>query len=129
MTNRMPKDRVTEQLRQKIKRQFPWVREIEEAEASLCALSFQSATHPDRHVWIDTDLDGIGLDLEDWQLDDDEDDAIARVKAPSLSAAADIVGIWLSGAKLSEWYKNINQEYLIMEPLKPIHWTTDKMVA
>lgn len=129
MTQAMPKDRVTEQLRKKIKSQFPWVRETEEAEASLCALSFQSTTHPERHVWIDTDLDGIGLDLEDWQSNDDADDAVARVKATSVNTAADIVGVWLSGARLSEWYTNINQEYLVMQAIKPFRYSTSKMVA
>ena len=125
----MPKDRITEQLRQKIKRQFPWARETEEAEASLCALSLQSTTHPERHVWIDTDLDGIGLDLEDWQLDDEGDDTIARVKAESIKAAINIVGVWLSGANLPDWYTNINQEYLAMQPLKPIQWEVNRAIA
>jgi len=129
MTQVMPKDRVTEQLRKKIKGQFAWVRETEEAETSLCALSFQSTTHPERHVWIDTDLDGIGLDLEDWQRNDDGDDAVARVKATSINAAADIVGVWLSGARLSEWYTNINQAYMVMQAVKPFRYSTSKMVA
>jgi len=98
--------------------QLALVRETDEAEASLCALSFQSLTVPSRHVWIDTDLHevGIGLDLEDWQRDDEWDDAVARVKASSALDAVEVVGIWLSGARLSDWYTNINQEYGLMQP-------------
>lgn len=117
MVSASPKNSVTLELRQMIG-QLPLVRETDEAEASLSALSFQSLTHPNRHVWIDTDLDGIGIgiDLEDWRRNDDWDDAVAHVKANSNLDAVEIVGIWLSGAKLSDWYSNVNQEYKLMEP-------------
>ncbi len=116
-----PKNDVAEQLRQMMN-QLPMIRETDEADASLCALSFQSRLVPTRHIWIETDLDGIGigLDLEDWQRDDDGDDAVARVKAHSALDTVEIVGIWLSGARLSDWYTNINQEYQPMQPRKMI---------
>ena len=116
-----PKNDEAEQQRQMIN-QLPMIRETDEAEASLCALSFQSLLVPTRHVWIETDFDGvgIGLDLEDWQRNDDGDDAVARVKARSTPDTVEIVGIWLSGARLSDWYTNVNQEYKPMEPRKMI---------
>lgn len=116
-----PKNDVAEQLRQMMN-QLPMIRETDEAEASLCALSFQSRLVPTRHVWIETDFDGIGigLDLEDWQRNDDGDDAVARVRAASALDTVEIVGIWLSGARLSDWYTNVNQEYKPMKPKKMI---------
>ena len=51
---------------------------------------------------------------------DDGDDAVARVKARSTPDTVEIVGIWLSGARLSDWYTNVNQEYKPMEPRKVI---------
>lgn len=110
-----------EKLRSRIQK-YPFVQETDEAEASLCALSLQSQTHPERHIWIDTDMDeiSIGMDLEDWQLDDDIDDAVARVSVDSLDEAVEIISVWFSGAELSDWYTNVNQDYQPMQPKKII---------
>lgn len=122
MTNVTPKDTLTEELRRRVVAELNWVQETDEAEASLCALSLQSTLHPHRHIWIDTDMDGIALDLEDRRLDDAWDDAVARVKALSVQSAVEIVGIWLSGATLPEWFTGINQEYQPMHAIRPIHF-------
>ena len=105
------KNNVTEQLRQMIGHKAPGARETDDAEASLTTLSFQSDIHPERHVWIDTDLEGIGLDLEDWNIEAEWDNAVARVKAQSLAEVVEITQLWLSGANLDDYYTGLNKEY------------------
>ena len=109
----MLKDKITEKLRQLIINQIPMVQETDDAEALLTALSFQSKLYPTRHVWVDTNLDGIiAIDLEDWGIEDEWDNAVARVKMNSLMEVVEIMQLWLSGADLSNWYEGLNQEYL-----------------
>ncbi len=126
MTNVALKDNLTANLRNQISAKLPWTQETDEAEASLCALSLQSTIHPNRHVWLDTDMDGITLDLEDRQLadtwDDTWDDAVAHVKVTSIASAIEVIGIWLSGATLSEWFTGINQEYRPIQAIRPIRF-------
>lgn len=116
------KDTLTEELRSRIAAELLWVRETDEAEASLSTLSLQSTLHPHRHSWIDTDMDGIAIDLEDRLLDDAWDDAVARVKVASIADAVDVIGVWLSGATLSEWFADVNQEYRPVRAIRPIHF-------
>ncbi len=111
MEEQNQKDEVSKRLRQMIKHETALASETDEAEALLCALSFQSTLMPERHVWIDTNLDGIGIDLEDRLIDDEWDNAYARVKVLSLKNAAHITQVWLSGGDLLEWYTNVNKQY------------------
>ena len=108
------KDAVTEQLRQMILSAPVGICETSRAEASLSALSLQSLTYPNRHAWVEVDTEGTSIDLEDFRLDDEWDNAVARTDADSLAEAADILRVWLSGADLEAHYSNINKEY---EPL------------
>lgn len=133
MLGSTPKDEITKRLRQMIKRQIPFCAETDDAEAFLSALSFQSKLYPERYIWIDTDFDGIGIDLEDLSLEDEEDqedqenewdDAVARLKARSLEEAVEIASVWFSGADLSDWYSNVNQQYLPVQ--KKITWRVER---
>ena len=105
------KDELTEYLRQMLGRNIVQVYETSRAETSLCTLSFQSTTHPERQVWIDTDLKGIGIDLEDWNRESEWDNAVARIKVESLEEAVEIIQVWLSGKNLDNYYSNINKKY------------------
>ena len=78
--------------------------ETDRADMSLCNLAFQSPTHPNRHVWLDT-LHGIYVDLEDWTYDDTWDNAVAHVTVESVPEAAEIVAAWLSGKSADEILK------------------------
>ncbi len=89
----------------------PGARETDDAAASLTTLSFQSDIFPERRVWIDTDLEGIGLDLEDWNIKAEWDNAVARIKAQSLAEVVEITQLWLSGANLDDYYTGLNKEY------------------
>lgn len=132
-----PKDEITKRLRQVIQRQIFLACETDDAEAFLSALSFQSKLYPERYIWIDTDFDGIGIDLEDLSLEDEEheegewDDAVARLKARSLEEAVEITSLWLSGANLSDWYTNVNQQYLPVQKkiASPVKWELHKVAA
>lgn len=104
------KNEVTETIRQMIGHQLPFVCETNRAETFLSTLSFQSTVYPERHVWIDTNLDGIGIDLEDWNNQSEWDNAVARITVDSLDEVVEIVKIWLSGGFLDN-YSNVNQEY------------------
>lgn len=97
-----PKDEITEQLRQMIVSKVPMAQETDDAEALLCALSFQSASYPERHIWLDTDSEGISMDLEDWNVESEWDNAVARIKVASLAEATDIAQAWLSGINLDK---------------------------
>jgi len=113
MIKLMLKDKTTEKLRQLIINQIPTVHETDDAEPFLTALSLQSKLYPNRHIWIDTDLDGIiGIDLEDWDIEDEWDNAIARLKMNTLAQTVELIQLWVSGATLSDWYEGLNQEYL-----------------
>ena len=105
------KDELTERLRQMIGRSTPECYETDRAETGLCTLSFQSKAYPEKHVWIDTDLNGIGIDLEDWEMSNEWDNASARIKVESLKEATEIIQIWLSGGKVDDYYANLNKSY------------------
>lgn len=104
------KNDLTETLRQLLKSQLSKAVETDRAETCSCTLSFQSTVCPERHVWIDTDLDGIGIDLEDWNTESEWDNAVARIRANSLEDAVEIVQTWLQGGNLDN-YLNVNREY------------------
>jgi hypothetical protein len=97
-----PKDEITERLRQMVTSKVPMAQETDEAEALLSALSFQSTSYPERHIWIDTDLEEISIDLEDWNIEGEWDNAVARLKVESLPEAVDIAQAWLSGVNLDK---------------------------
>jgi hypothetical protein len=79
----------------------PGIRETDRAEAGLTTLSFASAEHPQRNVWIDTDLNGqLWIDLEDLRDERAWDHAVAHVTPPSDDAAIQVVQAWLSGMDL-----------------------------
>jgi hypothetical protein len=72
---------------------------------------YQSKTYPEKHVWIDTDFNGIAIDLEDWKMSNEWDNAIARIQVESLEEATEIIQIWLSGGKVDDYYSNLNKSY------------------
>ena len=104
------KDDITEKIRQLIAKNILEARENNRAELSLSTLSFQSTVQPERQVWLDTDLDGIGIDLEDWTDQTEWDNAVARITVESPEEVIEIVKIWLSGGNLDN-YANVNQDY------------------
>ena len=104
------KDEVTEQLRQMIRLNVGQARETNRAEASLCSLSFQSTTHPERHTWLEVDTEGASMDLEDWAIDE-WDNVIASIDIESFAEAINILRIWLSGADFAKHYVNGKHEY------------------
>lgn len=93
------KDEITQQLRQLIGQHRLIALETDRAAANTCTLSFQSVAYPERHVWIDTNLDGIEIDLEDWHDETEWDNAVAHFTVDSIQAATVIVKHWLLGGK------------------------------
>jgi hypothetical protein len=112
------KDEITEKIRQAIEKKIPEAAETDRAEVSLCTLSFQSSSYPERHVWIDTD-DGMRIDLEDWQDESEWDNAVARMTVESIEELVDLVKTWLLGGNL-EQYSNVNKEYGIVKKIASI---------
>jgi len=104
------KDEVTEAFRQLVGRKVPDAVETKDAELSLSTLSFQSTIQTQRHVWLDKGDEGITIDLEDWNIEDEWDNAVARVTVASWQEALELINIWLSGADLKN-YVNLNKEY------------------
>jgi hypothetical protein len=96
-----PKDKITENIRQQIGKAVPEAVETDRAEASLCSLSFQSKTHPERHIWIDAEEQQIQIDLEDWQDETEWDNAVDQITVESVREAIDILQCWLSGETLN----------------------------
>src|SRR5690349_14008722 len=94
------KDSRTGRLREAIRRLTPEALEDGRADSGLTTLSFFSQKHPERHVWLDTDLGGaLVIDLEDWTFEGTWDNAVAHLEATD-EAAPNIVQAWLSGARL-----------------------------
>ena len=92
----LPKDRKTEILRSLIREKLPQVIETNRAEADLCALSFQSAIKKERHVWISTYIDDkFEIDLEDWNISDEWDNAVERKTLYSVEDCLKIIQDWL----------------------------------
>ena len=104
------KNELTDRLRQEIGHRVTEALETDNAKIGLCTLSFQSTAYPERHVWVDTDLDGIGIDLEDWNIEEEWDNAVARIRVDSLEDAVEIIQIWFSGGQLDN-YANVGLEY------------------
>jgi hypothetical protein len=96
------KDEPTEALKQAILRSVPEAKETGRAEAGLTTLSFQSLLVPERHVWIDTDLDGIRLELEDWGFEETWDNAVAHIPVQTPEAAVLVSRAWLTGEALED---------------------------
>lgn len=62
-------------------------------------------------------------------MDDEWDDAVALIKASSLLDAVQLVEVWLSGAKLSDWDANVNQEYRSVWPKKYVQLELNQLAA
>src|ERR1700722_737520 len=96
------KDDRTECLRQAINNAAPAAVEDERAEAGLTTLSYRSATHPERHIWFDTDLAGqMVIDLEDWNYEATWDNSVAHLQAAD-EDVPEIIQAWLTGATVEE---------------------------
>ena len=104
------KDEATEAFRQLVGRKFPNAIETKDAELSLSTLSFQSTITPQRHIWLNKGEEGIAIDLEDWNTEDEWDNAVARVTVASWQEALELVSTWLSSSDLNG-YVNLNKEY------------------
>jgi len=94
------KTELLEQLRDFIRLKAPNAIETGRAEADLPALSYQSTSHPNKHVWIDVDADEIGIDLEDWNTDDEWDNTVSHETATTLEDAARVIEEWLAGGRV-----------------------------
>lgn len=92
----IPKAKRLEQLRHILK-DTAEICETARAEPDLLALSFQSITYPERHVWVYTrEEDKIDIDLEDWYVEGEWDHTVSRKVAYSPDEAADIICEWLA---------------------------------
>jgi hypothetical protein len=102
VTREPEKDEVTARVRDAL-RAVPDVRETDRAEASLTTLSFAGAADANRNVWIDTDLGGrLTIDLEDFTVEGEWDNAIARLRADDPDALVMAARVWLTGASAEE---------------------------
>jgi hypothetical protein len=91
-----PKVELLEKLRDVIKQHIHDVTETDRAEADLTALSFQSQSKPERHVYITFyNEESLDIDLEDWTTDEEWDHAVQRINNSSPEAALEIVQNWL----------------------------------
>ena len=96
------KDTKTELFRQRLSR-LGGVVETDRADSGLSTLSFQSVMHPQRHVWIDTDLAGeCILDLEDWIAEETWDNSVAHLASQDVDTVTVIANAWLTGATVEE---------------------------
>jgi hypothetical protein len=94
------KDDRTERLRGLL-RTHEELKETDRANLCLAALSFQSVRYPNRHVWVDTDIDGgFVIDLEDWEYDETWDNSVAHLMTTNIEACSMIIIAWLSGNTL-----------------------------
>ena len=90
------KEKPVAYLRQAIKNEVSCAVETDRAEASLCNLSFQSLSYPDKHVWIGSiDKGEFEIDLEDWSKEGEWDNAIMRVTISSEKECVQVVKRWL----------------------------------
>jgi hypothetical protein len=96
------KDATTEETRRLISR-HPDPVETSRADSGRSTLSFQSVSHPERRVWLDTDLGGrLVIDLEDWVAGESWDNAVCHLAAPSSNVLAQIAVAWLTGRSLRD---------------------------
>jgi hypothetical protein len=109
-----PKDEDIVQLRQLILQECQAVAlETADAEALLRGLSFQSRLLPERHVWLqrpDTHKGETHIDFEDRTTKDNWDNTVSRTTVYSVSAAAKLVCVWLSGTNKDELEQLIHDE-------------------
>jgi len=92
----VPKLGRLETLRVMIEHHVPEAIETSRAEADLIAASFQSRRHPERHIYISFyDQEHFGIDLEDWMVEGEWDNAVDRQTTSSLDEALEIVKNWL----------------------------------
>jgi hypothetical protein len=96
------KDETTEALRLLIQAGVPEAIETDRAEANLCALSYQSALYPQRHIWLDATEEEISLELEDWQRAEEWDNTVVRHIAASSTDAIEIIRTWLTVTTVSQ---------------------------
>lgn len=79
------------------------LKETDRADSGLTTLSFQSTSHSQRHVWIDTDLAGeISIDLEDWTNHNKWDNSVANVTTQDTNLCAVVAITWLRGHSVDE---------------------------
>ncbi len=75
------------------------VRETDRADSGLTTLSFQSVSHSQRRVWIDTELAGdISIDVKDWTNNENWDNSVVNVTTHNLEEAASTAIAWLRGS-------------------------------
>lgn len=102
---RTPKNGIADVLRGLILQDISHAHETDRAEADLNALSFQSTSKKNRHIWISIFSDAqkpIVIDLEDWDYKDTWDNSIACVEVSTYKTASAVCKAWLSGANASE---------------------------
>ncbi len=87
-------------LRDAILLAIPSALETDDAEALTDALSFQSRSLSNRHIWIELAEDGISIDLEDWDAAGEWDNTVATIGVDSQEQAAELVRAWCLGKKL-----------------------------
>jgi hypothetical protein len=99
----MNKDYQTEHVRSKMAIEVLDASETSRADAGSTTLSFQSKSHPNRHIWIDTDLAGETIvDLEDWDYGGTWDNSVAHLAAAEADTVIRIVQAWFSGCTVDE---------------------------
>lgn len=77
--------------------------ETDRADSGLTTLSFQSMSHTERHVWMDTDLSGEAvLDLEDWSDETQWDNSVAHGCSQELALLSNVAKVWLTGGSLDQ---------------------------
>lgn len=96
------KNETTEILRQMLHK-MSGCHETTRADLGLTTLSFQSDVNPNRHIWIDTDLDGeCVLDLEDWNDSSAWDNSVAHACSDRVALLADVAKAWLEDKSITE---------------------------
>ncbi len=61
-----------------------------------------------RHVWVDTDLDGqVVIDLEDWLNDGRWDNAVEHLTACDVATTSAIIVAWINWANSIEDCRNL----------------------
>lgn len=96
------KDAVTEKARRLILASH-MASETSRAEPGLTTLSFRSLIHPERGVWIDTDLGGeMVVDIEVTTNTASWDNSITSYSAKDFNHLTNIAVSWLSGSSLDD---------------------------
>ena len=98
MESDLPKDELTQELRQQILQQCDGLREKDGTEPDLTALSYEGEPSGDRSVWVNTynhEVDGIFVDLEERLPGSDDRTTIRQIKATSSREVVEIIRNWL----------------------------------